>query len=102
MSKDSQIQQLRGLELVEEPKARFDEYGRIIRKNKPKKNKTIYQVEDGAKIELVLDEQTKTCMVKCQDRTYPLFDEQNGKAEFVDSKGNPIYYDSRIPVREGE
>ena len=74
----------------------------LSEKNKPKKNKITYQVQDNAKIELMLDEQTKTCMVKCQDRTYPLFDEQNGMAEFIDSKGNLIYYDSRIPVRKGE
>lgn len=98
---NNNLRQLRGLEPIHE-QAHFDEYGRIIRENKPKKNKTTYQVEDNAKIELMLDEQTKTCMVKCQDKTYPLFDEQNGMAEFIDSKGNPIYYDSRIPVKEGE
>lgn len=102
MLKDNQLRQLRGLEPIKESKAHFDEYVRIIRENKPQKDKTTYQVEDGAKIELVLDEQTKTCMVRCQDKTYPLFDEQNGLAEFVDSTGKPIFYDSRIPVKEGE
>ena len=99
MLKDNQLRQLRGLEPIKESKAHFDEYVRIIRENKPQKDKTTYQVEDGAKIELVLDEQTKTCMVRCQDKTYPLFDEQNGLAEFVDSTGKPIFYDSRIPVK---
>ncbi|MBE6448227.1 MAG: hypothetical protein E7018_02890 [Alphaproteobacteria bacterium] len=102
MSKDNQLRQLRRLEPLDVPKTHFDEYGRIIRENKPKKNKITYQVEDDAQIELMLDEQTKTCMVKCKDKTYPLFDEQNGMAEFVDSKGNLIYYDTQIPVKEGE
>ena len=54
MLKDNQLRQLRGLEPIKESKAHFDEYGRIIRENKPQKDKTTYQVEDGAKIELVL------------------------------------------------
>lgn len=100
--RDNQLRQLRGLETTSEHRACFDEFGRIIRENKPKKNKITYQVENDAKIELVLDEHTKTCMVKCQNKMYPLFDEQNGKAEFVDNTGKTIDYDSRIPVKEGE
>lgn len=44
----------------------------------------------------------KTCMIKCQDKLYPLFDEKGGLSEFVDTEGHSISYDSRIPVKEGE
>lgn len=100
--KGDKLRQLRGLEAKNEHTVHIDEFGMIIRENKPKKDKITYQVENGAKIELMLDEQTKTCVVKCQGKTYPLFDEQNGMAEFVDSTGKAIYYDSRIPVKAGE
>ena len=80
----------------------FDQYGRIHRTDKPYKDKKTYTIEEGAELEFVLDEYSKTCMVKCQDKLYPLFDEQNGLAQFVDSRGNSIHYDARIPVKEGE
>jgi len=81
---------------------RFNQYGQIHRTDKPYKDKKTYTIEEGAELEFVLDEYSKTCMVKCQDKLYPLFDEQNGLAQFVDSRGNSIHYDARIPVKEGE
>jgi len=82
----------------------FTKYGERINPNSGKKrgNKIIHQVIDGAQIELVLDEQTKTWMAKCQDKLYPVFTKENGLATFEDSTGHQIYYDSRIPVKEGE
>ena len=81
---------------------RFNQYGQIHRTDKPYKDKKTYTIEEGAELEFVLDEYSKTCMVKCQDKLYPLFDEKNGKAEFVDTDGYAVYYDARIPVKEGE
>ena len=82
----------------------IDKYGRALTVNVyiPQKDKEIYTIEKGAELEFVLDEQRKTCMIRCQDKLYPLFDEKNGHAEFIDTDGNSVYYDNRIPVKEGQ
>jgi len=80
----------------------FNQYGQRHRTDQPQKDKEIYTIEKGAELEFVLDEQTKTCMIKCKDKFYPFFDEKGGQAEFVDTEGYSIQYDTRIPVKEGE
>ncbi len=83
-------------------KVDFDEYGRIKNQNQKQKNKTTYQIASDATLNLVLDEQNKTCQILCEGKLYPLFDEKNGLAEFVDQQGNLMHYDKRISIKPGQ
>ncbi len=79
-----------------------NEYGEIIRTNVKKSEKSSYQISDNIQPELFFDEKEKCYKVKCGTAVYPLFDEEKGLSHFMNSKGEEVYYDSRIPVKDGE
>lgn len=100
------LNELRGIPLSSEPMVKtgnIDEFGRIIRTASAlEKNKRLYTIEADEKPRLIFDEHSESWKVQSGNQKYTLFDEKQGLAHFKDTNGEPVYYDSRIPVKEGE
>lgn len=100
------LAELRGIPLSSEPilkSGNVDEFGRVLRTSSaPEKNKRLYTIKTDEKPQLIFDEHSESWKVQSGNKRYTLFDEKQGLAHFRDTNGQPIYYDSRIPVKEGE
>lgn len=97
------LNKLRGIPLPSKPTSHtvnINEFGQIIGWSPMKQR--LFTIEKNEKPQLIFDEHSESWQVQCGNKRYTLFDEKLGLAHFKDTDGQPIYYDSRIPVKEGE